>query len=674
MAPRTRGSLPIAQGGGYRACKVWLEQWRSFACSTDAARMAPACCHESKRGAVQRPQEGEYPAGPERIFAIGPGGFGTALVLFALATLLIRWPWLSGRRDHPLGRQGALPASDPVPGAEPGCRAIALLGTLRLQRPSADRRPAGDDLLPTLSGALAADGEPEPLGGGRHRGGNRVPRRGGAHAVVPRPGLALDGRARRRAGVLLRRVDGLARPAHRRGAEPGLSAHRASVPRPRTGASLDRLRRRRRARCRADRARARPDRAARPLSPDRLRALAPSVGCRPMAGDPREPAAARRRGSRRRRDHRRARDPDGAARRGVQPRHHRLCRRRTRLPAPRAPAHRHHARPLRRGGTHGGLLGPAELRVGRHRPLHRPEHGRALHGRGAAGAARHRGPARQSVGARDPVLCRCGHRGAHLRARPLYPVPLRRVSLGSGCRSLPAAGRRNLPHRRACRHPRRLRRAPALCQRAPRDRAAAHRGPGRRARAGVRRRRGTGAMASPPRSPVAAVCRRGHRVQRRRAGTRVRQTKHRAPAGPGGRRPLRRDRHGPCLQQRAELLHGPAALRLRRALAHHSQSHHRLPQIEDRRRRHAPRPHRACRPRLPLAQRQPHAQAWRTRSATTPSASRSTAGRSARTTTSASPTSASSRPSFLRTAPRSPTCWACASSPPAFPSRGWTRP
>jgi hypothetical protein len=45
---------------------------------------------------VQRPQEGEYPADPERIFAAGPGGFGTALILFALSTLLIRWPWLSG--------------------------------------------------------------------------------------------------------------------------------------------------------------------------------------------------------------------------------------------------------------------------------------------------------------------------------------------------------------------------------------------------------------------------------------------------------------------------------------------------------------------------------------------------------------------------------------------------
>ena len=70
----------------------------------------------------------------------------------------------------------------------------------------------------------------------------------GADAVVPRPGLALGRRADRRAGLLLRRLDGLAHPAHRPGAEPRLSADRHAVPRPRAGARVDRLRRRRRRR------------------------------------------------------------------------------------------------------------------------------------------------------------------------------------------------------------------------------------------------------------------------------------------------------------------------------------------------------------------------------------------------------------------------------------------
>ena len=89
-----------------------------------------------------------YPLGPEGSLS---GGVTLrawhAVAVLALATLVIGWPWLSGRRDHPLGCQGALPAADPVPGAEPRRRSIAVLGALRLQRPSADRRSAVDDLL-----------------------------------------------------------------------------------------------------------------------------------------------------------------------------------------------------------------------------------------------------------------------------------------------------------------------------------------------------------------------------------------------------------------------------------------------------------------------------------------------------------------------------------------------
>jgi hypothetical protein len=50
---------------------------------------------------VQRPQERQHPTGPERISAAGRGTFGTAIALFALASLIIRWPWLSGRVTIP---------------------------------------------------------------------------------------------------------------------------------------------------------------------------------------------------------------------------------------------------------------------------------------------------------------------------------------------------------------------------------------------------------------------------------------------------------------------------------------------------------------------------------------------------------------------------------------------
>jgi hypothetical protein len=48
---------------------------------------------------VQRPQERRHPSGPEGLFSLGP--FGTSLALFALASLVIRWPWLSGRVTVP---------------------------------------------------------------------------------------------------------------------------------------------------------------------------------------------------------------------------------------------------------------------------------------------------------------------------------------------------------------------------------------------------------------------------------------------------------------------------------------------------------------------------------------------------------------------------------------------
>ena len=222
-----------------------------------------------------------------------------------------------GPGDDPLGRQGALPAADPVPGAKPGARRLAGLGALRVQRTPADRRPAGDDLLAAVPGAGARRRRAQPVGGGCHRARHGVPRRCSPDAVVPRPGLALGGRADRRARLQLRGVDGLAHSAHRPGAEPRLSGRRACVPGPGAGAGLDPLRRGRGRRRRLHGAGARPGGAARHLSPGEPCGLAPADGGRAARCAACKRTAARRRRDLRRSSHRHTGHADGPAGAGV---------------------------------------------------------------------------------------------------------------------------------------------------------------------------------------------------------------------------------------------------------------------------------------------------------------------------------------------------------------------
>ncbi len=277
-------------------------------------------CRISRRGETACPWRSRLPAatpcakagadgyapGSERFLAGVPAWpMLWPLVSFAAAALVIGWPWLSGKRDHPVGRQGDIPAADPISGAESRQRPIAVLVALRLQRPSADRRPPGDDLFSALPPAVSAHLRAQPVGGRCDGAGHGVCRRRGPHAVVSRPGLALGRRARRRARVLLRRLHGLAHPAHRPGAEPRLPADRHGVPRAGAGAKVDPLWRRCGRRRSLHRARPRSGGAARRLSAHRVRALAPALG-RPAGGrGAREPPAAV--GGRNRR--RRARSP-----------------------------------------------------------------------------------------------------------------------------------------------------------------------------------------------------------------------------------------------------------------------------------------------------------------------------------------------------------------------------
>ena len=372
-----------------------------------------------------------------------------------------------GPGDDPVGRQGAFPAADPVPGAEPGARRLSRMGAVRVQRASADRRSAIRDLLADVPGPGPARRRAQPVGGRCRRARDGVSRRRGADAVVPRPGMALAGRTDRRARLLLRGIDGLAHPAHGPDLEPRLSAGRDGVSRPGVGAGIDPLRRCRRPRRGLHGAGARSGGAAGDLSACGTGGLAPALGIGAAGCLARKHAAARGRGAMRGTPHRRAGAADRHAGPGLQPPLDRLHRRRARLAASRIAADARDARRVRRLGPHGRLLGPAELRVARYRHLPRAEHGRALHRRHPAPANAHRRRPWTAVGAGDPLLHLCCGHCAPLCSRLVHAGLSRPVRAGAGRRPLSSSGGRGVPDRRARRDPGRLRR-PSAARRAPR--------------------------------------------------------------------------------------------------------------------------------------------------------------------------------------------------------------
>src|SRR5262249_10560064 len=87
--------------------------------------------------------------------------------------------------DDPLGRQGPLPAADPIPGAQPCRWSVAVLDPLRVRRPSANRRSAVDDLCPAVSGPGADRRLAEPVGGRYHLDRDAGPERRRTDALVP---------------------------------------------------------------------------------------------------------------------------------------------------------------------------------------------------------------------------------------------------------------------------------------------------------------------------------------------------------------------------------------------------------------------------------------------------------------------------------------------------------
>ena len=141
-------------------------------------------------------------------------------------------------RHDSLGCQGAFPTADSVPGAKPCRRPVSVLGTLRVQRPSANRRSSVDDLCPAVSCPCARQRCAEPPGRRYHPIGHALSQWRRTDFMVPRSALALGRRAARRPGLLLWRLDGLAHSAHWPGAEPRLPATGPADLRSSTGALL----------------------------------------------------------------------------------------------------------------------------------------------------------------------------------------------------------------------------------------------------------------------------------------------------------------------------------------------------------------------------------------------------------------------------------------------------
>ena len=124
-----------------------------------------------------------------------------ALALLLLAALVIGWPLAVRSRHDSLGCQGAFPTANSVPGAKPCRRPVSVLDTLRVQRPSANRRSSVDDLCPAVSCPCARQRCAGPPGRRYHPIGHALSQRRRTDFMVPRSELALGRRAARRPGL-----------------------------------------------------------------------------------------------------------------------------------------------------------------------------------------------------------------------------------------------------------------------------------------------------------------------------------------------------------------------------------------------------------------------------------------------------------------------------------------
>ena len=390
-----------------------------------------------------------------------------AVAMFGLAAIVIGWPWLSGR-DHPLGRPRRISSrrSNSSPRASPG--PIAVLGALRVQRPSTDRRPAIDDLLAAVPGAGAhpmvrpACGRSMPtvlvmvaLGGvalmlffrdrGWHWAGGLVAALAFSYgasmawriqhtgqvlslAYLPIALVCLD-RALARTSVLYGVAAGIVAAVMLGRDQVALLAvyllaafglwRVLSAEHPRAAMRASLL----------------------PLGAGAVCALAivaaPVMLTAVLAQE-------------------------------FEPRLDRLYRGGARLAASRFAADHGDAGRVRRRGAHGGLLGAAELRLARYGPLHRPEHGPALHRGDFARPAAERPPVRGQLWAPEIRFFACTAVVALLYAlgwyTPVFPRPFRAGARGQ---SLPPAGGCDVSDRRPDRNSGRVGGANRLLMRDP---------------------------------------------------------------------------------------------------------------------------------------------------------------------------------------------------------------
>ena len=236
--PRTY-SISRRSGTGPATSSISRSSRPASLSRTEAGTDAEKACDPTRRSHDPAiPQRRQ--AGPSRALALGP-----VSCCSRHAWLFLTWPWLSGRYTVPwdskahFQAQLAIPRRQPAPGRRP------VLEPLRLRGLAADRRSAIADLFPPPSAA----------GGGRSRAVVARPRtrlafamlflgKLGAYPDLSGSRLAAGRRVgRRRIGLRVRGVGGLAHPAHRPDPQPVLlsrgalwrSCGRWSAARPRTG-------------------------------------------------------------------------------------------------------------------------------------------------------------------------------------------------------------------------------------------------------------------------------------------------------------------------------------------------------------------------------------------------------------------------------------------------------
>ena len=148
------------------------------------------------------------------------GAFGLYTIAFPGAGLAVA----VRRGRNPLRRRLAVLSAVRVPRPLARDRTVAVLDAEYFCRLAADRRSAIADLFPAAFHRCAGSCRAQPVAGRCADVRAALCRRRRRDPVLPRPRLARRRRAGRGAGVFVRRLGGLAHPAHRPDRKPGVPA------------------------------------------------------------------------------------------------------------------------------------------------------------------------------------------------------------------------------------------------------------------------------------------------------------------------------------------------------------------------------------------------------------------------------------------------------------------